>query len=119
MVHLYAVENHLMQVDVVMMVAQQNLDVLNQDVVLTFLNAVHLEHLVRQLDVVVDAELRHQLKMDCYQDVVGVELLRQLKMDCYQDVVLLVWQVHQKMKTLVFLQKYLREVAQSFLRAML
>jgi hypothetical protein len=74
MVHLYAVENYLMQEDVVMMVAQQNLDVLNQDVVLTFLNAVHRVH---QLDVVVDAELRHQLKMDCYQDVVGVELRRQ------------------------------------------
>jgi hypothetical protein len=71
MEHQYAVENYLMQVDVATMVALQNLDVPNQDVVLTFLNAVHRVH---QLDVAVDAELRHQLKMDCYRDVVGVEL---------------------------------------------
>jgi hypothetical protein len=74
MVHQYVVGNYLLKVDVVKMVALQNLDVQNQDVVLTFLNAVHLVH---QLDVVVDAELRHQLKMDCYQDVVDVELRHQ------------------------------------------
>ena len=74
MAHLYVVENFLMLVDAVTMVAPQNLDVLNQDVVLTFLDVAHL---VQQLDVVVDAELRRQLKMDCCQDVVAVELRRQ------------------------------------------
>jgi hypothetical protein len=74
MVHQYVVGNFLLKVDVVKMVALQNLDVQNQDVVLTFLNAVHQVHQVHQLDVVVDVELRHQLKMDYYQDVVDVEL---------------------------------------------
>jgi hypothetical protein len=44
--------------------------------------------LVHLQDVVADAELRHLLKMDCYQVVVGVELHHLLKMDCYLDVVL-------------------------------
>jgi hypothetical protein len=95
MVHQYVVENFLLKVDAVKMVALRNLDVQNQDVVLTFLNAVHLVH---QLDVVVDVELRHQLKMDCYRDVVDVELRfllnRSMKMDCYQDVVLLASLLH-------------------------
>ena len=65
----------------------QNLDEQNLDVNRPFLVAerhfpVHLQ------DVVVDAVLRHQLKMDCCLDVVGVELRHQLKMDCYQVVVL-------------------------------
>ena len=72
--HLYVVENYLMQVDAVRMVAPQNLDALNQDVVLTFLDVAHLVH---QLVVVADAELHHQLKMDCCQDVVAAELPRQ------------------------------------------
>ena len=95
MAHQYVVENYLLKVDAVKMVALQNLDAQNQDVVLTFLNAVHLVH---QLDVVVDVELRHQLKMDCYRDVVDVELHfllnRSMKMDCYQDVVLLASLLH-------------------------
>jgi hypothetical protein len=62
--------------------ALQNLDVPNLDVLLSFLDEVHLF----LVGVVVGVELRHQLKMDCYQDVVGVELRHQLKMDCYQDV---------------------------------
>ena len=63
--------------------ALQNLDVLNQDVVLTFQDA----HLLHLLVVVADVELRHQLKMDCYRDVVDAVLMRhQLKMDCYRDV---------------------------------
>ena len=35
----------------------------------------------------VDAELRHLLKMDCFLDVVDAELRHLLKMDCYLDVV--------------------------------
>jgi hypothetical protein len=92
MAHQYVVENYLLKVDAVKMVALQNLDAQNQDVVLTFLNAVHQVH---QLDVVVDVELHHQLKMDCYQDVVDAELRHQLKMDCYQVVVLLALLPHQ------------------------
>jgi hypothetical protein len=57
--------------DVVYLVAPQNLVAQNQDEVLTFRD-VHLVHLQ---DVVVDAELRHQLRMDYFQDVVDVELL--------------------------------------------
>jgi hypothetical protein len=72
--------------DVVYLVALQNQDEQNQDVVLTF-QGVHLVHLP---DVVVDVELRHQLRTDYFRDVVGVELLvlfhLQLKMDCCRDV---------------------------------
>jgi hypothetical protein len=65
------------------LVALQNQDALNQDVVLTF-QVVHRLYL---RDVVVGVELHHQLKMDYYQDVVDVELnFHSLKMDCYQDV---------------------------------
>ena len=66
---------------------QQNLDEQNLDVNRPFLVAVR-HFLVHQQDVVVDAVLRHQLKMDCYLDVVGVELRHQLKMDCCQVVAL-------------------------------
>jgi hypothetical protein len=83
--HQYVVENFLTQVDVVMMDVQQNLDALNQDVDQTFLDVVNL---VRQLlDVVVDAELRHQLKMDYFPDVVGEELHYRLRTDYFLDVV--------------------------------
>jgi hypothetical protein len=86
--HLYVVGNYLDRrflQDVACLVALQNQDVLNQDVVLTFQDV----HLLHQLLVVVDEELRYLLKMDCYQDVVDEELnFHQLKMDCYQDVVL-------------------------------
>ena len=96
MVHQYVVENFLLKVDAVMMDAQQNLDVLNLDAVLTYPDVVNLVH--HRLDVVVDVELRHQLKMDCYRDVVVVELHfllnRSMKMDCYQDVVLLASLLH-------------------------
>ena len=65
------------------LVALQNQDALNQDVVLTF----QVAHRLYLRDVVVDEVLRHQLKMDCCQDVVGEELnFHQLKMDCCQDV---------------------------------
>jgi hypothetical protein len=65
---------------------QQNLDEQNLDVNRPFLVAVR-HFLVHQQDVVVDAVLRHQLKMDYCLDVVGVELRHQLKMDCCQVVV--------------------------------
>ena len=86
--HLDAIDNfrdrrHLQ--DVVYLVALQNLDEPNQDVVLTFRD----EHLVHQLDVVVDEEQRHRLRMDYFQDVVDAELLvlfhPQLKMDYFPD----------------------------------
>jgi hypothetical protein len=77
--------NHPMQ-DVVHLDVQQNLDVQNLDVIRPFLDEVH-RFLVNQLDVVVDVELRHQLKMDCYLDVVVAELRHQKKMDYFQDVV--------------------------------
>jgi hypothetical protein len=114
MAHQYVVGNYLLKVDAVKMVALQNLDEQNQDVVPTFLNAVYLVH---QLDVVVDAELHHQLKMDCYQDVVDVELRfllnHSMKMDCYQDVVLLASLLHQQVKEFQQLvQVYLLAVAQ-------
>jgi hypothetical protein len=83
--HLYVVGNYLdhrFRQDVACLVALQNQDVLNQDVVLTFQDV----HLLHQLLVVVDEELHYLLKMDCYQDVVDEELnCHQLKMDCYQD----------------------------------
>jgi hypothetical protein len=61
----------------------QNLDEQNLDESQPFQNeVVLLENLVV---FVVDAELRHQLKMDCCLDVVDAELRYQLKMDCYLD----------------------------------
>jgi len=66
------------------LVELQNLDVVHLDV-------VHLGEL-RPLDVVVDAELRHQLKMDYYLDVADVVQCHRQKMDYYLDVVQLVRQ---------------------------
>jgi hypothetical protein len=63
----------------------QILDELNLDVIPPFLDAEL--HLVNPADVVVDAELRHLLKMDCYLDAVDAELRHLLKMDCYLDEV--------------------------------
>ncbi len=57
--------------------AQQILDVAHLDV--AHLDAMHL------VDVVVDAEPRHQLKTDYCQDVVDVEVHHLQKTDCYQD----------------------------------
>jgi hypothetical protein len=88
MARLYVVGNFQLKVDAVMMDAQQNLDVLNLDAVLTYPDVVNLVH--HRLDVVVDVELRYQLKMDYCQDVVDVELRFLLnypmKMDYCQDV---------------------------------
>ena len=87
--HQYVVGNyrdHLYLQDVVYLVAPQNQDAQNQDAVLTFQGARQLN---RQ-DVVVDEELRFQLKMDYFPDVVDAQrhlfqLNQQLKMDCYRD----------------------------------
>ena len=86
--HLDAIDNfrdHRRLQDAVYLVALQNLEEQNQDVVLTFRD----EHLVHQLDVVVDEEQRHRLRMDYFRDVVDVELQvlfhQQLKMDYFQD----------------------------------
>ncbi len=79
--------------------AQQNLDVVH-------LGVVHLDvmHLV---GVVVDEELLHLLKMDCYLDVVDEEVHHLLKMDYCLDVVQL---VHQELVVLQMLQAmHLRE----------
>jgi hypothetical protein len=78
--------NHPMQ-DVVHLDVQQNLDAQNLDVIPPFLDVV-LQFPVNQLVVAADAELRHQLKMDCYLDVVDAELRHQKKMDCFLDEVL-------------------------------
>ncbi len=64
---LYVVDSFLIQFlhlqDVVHLDVLQNLDEQNLGVHLPYLDAVHL------LDVVVDVELRHPLRMDCYQNV--------------------------------------------------
>ena len=59
----------------------QNLDAQNLDVIPPYLVVVHQFLQV----VVVDAELRHLLKMDCYLDEVDAELRHLLKMDCFLD----------------------------------
>ena len=64
--------------DVAHLVVQQNLDVVHQVV-------VRLD-VQRPLVAVVDAELRHRLRMDYFLDEVGVELLPRQRMDCCQDV---------------------------------
>jgi hypothetical protein len=119
MAHLYVVENFLTQVDVVKMDVQQNLDVLNRDVGQTFLVEVNLVH--HLLDVVVDAELRRQLKMDCYLDVVGVELHYrlnfQLRKDYFLDAVSQVYLLPPLM--VLHLQKELLVVVQRFLHVKL
>ena len=87
--HQYAVGNYLDRLylqDVVYLVAPQNQDAQNQDAVLTFLGA----HQLNRRDVVVDVELRSQLKMGYCPDVVDAErylfqLNQQLKMDYYRD----------------------------------
>jgi hypothetical protein len=83
--HLYVVGNYLDRrflQGVEYLVALQNQDVLNQDVVLTFQDV----HLLHQLIVVVGEELHYLLKMDYYQDVVDEEQnYHQLKTDYYPD----------------------------------
>jgi hypothetical protein len=84
--HLYVVEilnqlmDHLMQ-DVVHLDVLQILDEQNLVANRPFLVVV----LQFPVVAVVDAELRHLLKMDCYLDEVDEELRHLLKMDCYLD----------------------------------
>jgi hypothetical protein len=115
MVRLFVVGNFLMQVVAAKMDVQQNLDAQNLDEVLTFPDEVNLVH--HRLDVVVDAALHRQLKMDYFLDVVGVELRHQLKMDYFLDVVSQVLLQHLLM--MLHLQKELLVVAQHFLRVKL
>ncbi len=79
-------QDHQFLQDVVYLDEQQNQDEQNQDVVLTFRDV----HLVYLQVVVVDVELRHQLRMDYFRDVVDVELQvlfhQKLRMDYFQDV---------------------------------
>jgi hypothetical protein len=65
--------------DVVHLDVQQNLDVVRRDV-------VHLD-VQLPLVAVVDAELRHQLRMDYFLVAVDEELLHLQRMDCYPDEV--------------------------------
>jgi len=90
--HQYVVGNFLYQhlLVVVHRDVLQNLDEQNRDVLLPFLDEV----LPFPLVAVVDAELRHLLRMDCYQDVVGVELRHLSRMDYFQDAVLPVELAH-------------------------
>jgi hypothetical protein len=82
--HQCVVENlHQLMQDAVHLDVQQNLDEQNLDVIPPFLDAVHLDLQV----VVVDAEPRHLLKMDCFLDVVDAEPHPLLKMDYFLDVV--------------------------------
>ena len=91
--HLCVVDSYQFQfqhlLDVVHLVALQNLDEQNLDEHLPYLDVVRLFLVV----VVVGVELRRQLRMDYFLGAVGVELRRQLRMDCYLDVELQVLQV--------------------------
>jgi hypothetical protein len=81
--HLYVVGNFLFQhlLVEVHQVVLQNLDAQNLDVLPPFLDEVHLGV------VLVDAELRHLLRMDYFLDEVGVELRHLLRMDYFLDEV--------------------------------
>ena len=121
--HLCVVGNYLGRrflQDVECLVALQNQDVLNLDVVLTF-QGVHLLH---QLVVEVDAELHCLLKMDYCPDVVDEELKRhQLKMDYCPDVELQVlhllhlYLLYLNLKFSLLLPVLVLMEAQRFLRA--
>ena len=63
----------------------QNLGALNLDADLTCQVVVHQLH---QLVGQVDADLRHQLRMDYFQGAVDVELRHLKRMDCFQDAAL-------------------------------
>ena len=85
--HQYEVGNFRYQhlLDVVSLVELQNLDELNLDEDLTCQIVVHLLH---QLVVPVDADLRHQLRLDYCQVEVDVELRHLTRMDCFLAAVL-------------------------------
>jgi len=94
---------------------QQNLDALNLDAARSFLGEAHLS------DVVVDAELRHQLRMDYFLDVVDVELhllsSRPMRMDYFLDVASPVY--FSLPLLMLHLQKELLVVGQRFLHVKL
>ena len=69
--------------DVVNLDVLQNLGEQNLVADLTYLVAVHQLH--QQVEPVV-VELRHQLRMDYFPDVVGVELRHLKRMDYFQGV---------------------------------
>ena len=99
--HQYEVGNYLFRFRRLLVVVHQdvlqNLDVQNLGALPPFLDEVHLFPFHLDLVVaVVGVELRHQLKMDCFQDEVGVELRHQLKMDCFQDEVQMVSHLEQE-----------------------
>ena len=83
--HLYVVGNFLFRFQRLLVVAHldalQNLVALNLDVLLPFLDVVHL------VVVLVDAVLRHLLRMDYFLDVVDAVLRHLLRMDYFLDVV--------------------------------
>jgi hypothetical protein len=67
---------------VVNLVELQNLVELNLDADLTCQVVVHLLH---QLDVPEDVELRHRLRMDYFRGAVDAELRLLLRMDYFRD----------------------------------
>ena len=81
--HQYVVGNFLFQhlLVVVHQDVLQNLDAQNLDALPPFLDEAHLGV------VLVDAELRHLLRMDYFLDEVGVELRHLLRMDYFLDAV--------------------------------
>ncbi len=86
--HLREVENQYQYLlDVVNLDELQNLGELNLDEGQTFQDVAHPLHQLDQLDVVVDAELRHRLRMDYFLGEVGVELRHLQRMDCCLDEV--------------------------------
>ena len=70
--------------DVVKMDEQQNLDEPNLDEVLTSLDVAH-HFLVNLADVQVDAEQRHLLRKDYFQDVADAEQRHLLRTDYFLD----------------------------------
>jgi hypothetical protein len=91
----YVVENLHQLMDhqcVVHLDVLQILDEQNLDAIPPFLDEEH--RLVNLADVVVDAELRPLLKMDCYLDEVDVELRHLLKTDCFLDEALVLELLH-------------------------
>jgi hypothetical protein len=110
--HLYVVGNFLCRhlLVVVHRDALQNLDEQIQGALLPFLDEVLRFLLV----AVVDAELRHLLRMDCYQDVVGAELRHLSRMDYFQDAVLPVELAHLQLVQLAQLLQPLLHLARAF-----
>jgi hypothetical protein len=107
LLHQYVVGNYLFRFRHLLVVVHQdvlqNLDAQNLDALPPFLDEVHL------VAVLVDVELRHLLKMDCFQDVVGAELRHLQRKDYFQDVALL------ELKALLGLKAWLIQLLQPLL----